>query len=847
MDHSGGSRNFCALKTNFMSFLKKIFGDSNEKYIKNLSPVVEKINSFSADFEGLSNEQLKEKTKEFKERLSGGQTLDDILPEAFALVREAAGRTLGQRHFDSQLIGAIALHQGKIAEMKTGEGKTLTATLAMYLNALEGKGAHLITVNDYLARRDAVWMGQIYGFLGLTVSCLNNEQTFVYDPEYKKPEENKEAMRDELGGFFVVEDYLRPCTKKEAYACDITYGTNNEFGFDYLRDNMIYDTSEALAQNFNFAIVDEVDSILIDEARTPLIISGVLPEPPEGYYKFSKIAQELSKPADYEIEEKSKSIKFTEVGEDNISKTLGFDPWQEVDFKTIHRLENALKAKEFHRLDREYVVRNNEIVIVDEFTGRLMPGRRWSEGLHQAIEAKEHVFGNPGVEVRPESVTLATVTFQNLFRKYKKLSGMTGTGQTSAEEFDKVYKVDVVSIPTNKAVQRKDVADKIFKTEQGKLKAVVKEIKVRHEKKQPVLVGTRSIDKSEYVGKLLEIEGIKHEILNAKNHEKEAQIIAQAGQPGAVTIATNMAGRGVDIILGGNPPKEEDAKSVREAGGLYVIGTERHEARRIDNQLRGRSGRQGDPGESCFFVSLEDDLMRIFGGESVKNMMESLNFPEDEPIESGLISKSIESAQSKVEAANFDSRKYLLEYDDVMNAHREYFYRKRRKAVESTLEDLIKDLKDIASKVGIEEKVIDEKITQIEEGKRHFTVRFVYLKVMDSLWIEHLETMHHLRESVGIRAFGQLDPVIEYKREGKQAFDRLVNTMSASILDSFLAIKTALKEEEAKTEMAEAKITNSGSVSPKKANNIKGFEGVNRNDPCPCGSGKKFKKCHGSD
>ncbi|MFA5165773.1 MAG: preprotein translocase subunit SecA [Candidatus Paceibacterota bacterium] len=829
-----------------MNFFTKLFGNKNEELVSKVLPLVERINSLESGLIKLSDLELKNKTQEFRSRLKDGQSLDEILPEAFAVVRETSKRTLKKRHFDCQLIGGIFLHRGHVVEMKTGEGKTLTATLAMYLNALEGKGAHLVTVNDYLARRDAVWMGQIYNFLGLTVSCLNNEQTFIYDPEYKKPEENKENLRDELGGFYVVEDYLRPCSKKEAYGCDITYGTNNEFGFDYLRDNMIYDCSEALAQNFNFAIVDEVDSILIDEARTPLIISGVLPEAPEGYYKFAKVAKDLVKPSDYEIDEKSKSLKFTQSGEDNVTRILGFDPWQEVDFKTIHRLENALKAKEFHRLDREYVVRNNEIVIVDEFTGRLMPGRRWSEGLHQAIEAKEHVFGSPSVEVRPESVTLATVTFQNLFRKYKKLSGMTGTGQTSAEEFDKVYKVDVVSIPTNQPVQRKDVSDKIFKSEQGKLKALLREIKNRHGKKQPILVGTRSIDKSEYLGKMLEVEGIRHQILNAKNHEKEAQIIAQAGSPGAVTIATNMAGRGVDIILGGNPPKEEDAKTVKDSGGLYVIGTERHEARRIDNQLRGRSGRQGDPGESCFFVSLEDDLMRIFGGEAVKNMMESLKFPEDEPIESSLISKSIESAQSKVEAANFDSRKYLLEYDDVMNAHREYFYRKRRKTVEANLEDLVKDLIEIGGKAGVDSKIIDEKISQIEESKRLFTVRFVYLKVMDSLWIEHLETMHHLRESVGIRAFGQLDPIIEYKREGKQAFDRLVNTMSASILDSFLAIKTALKEEEAKTEMEEAKNIFQGSPEPKKFNNIKGFEGVNRNDPCPCGSGKKFKKCHGA-
>lgn len=811
-----------------MSFLSKLFGDANQNLINSVKPVIEKINSLEPDFEKLTDGQIKAKTDEFRERLKKGETLDDILPEAFAVVREASKRTLDKRHFDCQLMSGIFLHRGYTVEMKTGEGKTLTATLPVYLNAIEGKGVHLVTVNDYLASLHTAWMGQIYHFLGLSTSCLNNQKTFLYDPEYKKHSVEEEHDRDELGGFLVAADFLKPCTKKEAYAADITYGTNNEFGFDYLRNNMSYSTREELRQEFNYAIVDEVDSVLIDEARTPLIISGVLPEEPEGYYKFAQLVSQLSKGKDYELVEKSKATTFTEQGEDKIVKILGNDPWQDADFKTVHRIENALKAKEYYIKDKEYVVQQGEIIIVDEFTGRLMPGRRWSQGLHQAIEAKEHVFGDASVSVRPESVTLATVTFQNLFKKYNKLSGMTGTGMSSAEEFDEVYKMDTVAVPTNKPVIRKDKSDKIFKNEQGKFKAVVKDIKERYKKGQPVLVGTRSIDKSEKLGKFLTMEGINHQILNAKKHEQEGQIIAQAGKPGQVTIATNMAGRGIDIILGGNPAKEGDADKVKQAGGLYVIGTERHDSRRIDDQLRGRSGRQGDPGESCFYVSLEDDLMRIFGGVRIQEFMTSFDIPEDEAIESGLVTKSIESAQAQVEGSNFDARKYLLEYDNVMNAHREKIYTMRKNILHSTDDELKKILIDISVKNEKTEKEVQDKLEEIPEEKRMFTVRFILLKVIDELWTRHLEAMNHLKESVGIRAYGKLDPIIEYKNEGHKMFKRLLIEIDYSITEGFFSIKGNVEVKQEEKKVATEK-----------------YDGVGRNDLCPCGSGKKYKKCCG--
>jgi len=806
-----------------MSFLSKIFGDSNEKYIRSLEPIVEKINSYSADFEKLTEEQLKEKTKEFKQRLAGGESQDGILPEAFALVREASGRSLGQRHFDSQLIGGIVLHQGKIAEMKTGEGKTLTATLAAYINALGGKGVHIVTVNDYLAKRDMVWMGQIYDALGLSTGCIVNESGYLYDKNFKNQAED--IQRDIVGSFKVVEDFLKPVSRKAAYAADITYGTNHEFGFDYLRDNMVVDVSQEVQRGFNFAVVDEVDSILIDEARVPLIISGQGDEATDKYYTFAKIVSPLQKGEDFEIDEKLKSVNFTDQGQNKVIKSLGFDPWMQNDIITTHQLESALRAKSLFLRDRDYAVKDGEILIIDEFTGRILPGRRWSGGLHQAVEAKE------GVKVNPESLTMATITFQNYFRMYEKLSGMTGTAATSAEEFDKVYKLDVVPIPTNKPVQRKDFPDKVFKTESGKFQAIVKEIEELHKKGQPVLVGTRSVEKNEFLGKMLEIRGVPHNILNAKNHEREGQIIAQAGKKGAVTIATNMAGRGVDIILGGNPPTIQESGEIKNLGGLHVIGTERHEARRIDNQLRGRSGRQGDPGSTQFFVSLEDDLMRIFGADRIKNLMTTLNIPEDEPIQAKMVSGAIESAQSKIEGFNFDARKHLLEYDDVMNKQREIVYKKRAEFLQA--ENLKDKIIEIAQKLQPQENNLVEKLEAKEKEVGSEQMRqiekFVCLRVLDILWQSHLSYMEHIKDSVRLRAYAGRDPLVEYKSEARRAFLQLLDAMDADIIDNIL--KAGITKPQNQTQQRQTIIENK--------------KEPGRNDPCWCGSGKKFKRCHG--
>ncbi len=847
-----------------MSIIRKIFGDANEKYLKKLEPIVEKINSFEPKFEKFSDTQLKEKTKEFKQRLGKGESLDDILPEGFALVREAGKRTLNQRHYDVQLIGGIVLHQGKIAEMKTGEGKTLAATLPVYLNALSGKGVHVVTVNDYLTRRDTIWMGQIYHLLGLSVGCITHETAYVYDSEYK-PENSKSQIpndkqiqnskfkiqnserdeeRDLIGGFKVVESYLRPVERKEAYLADIIYGTNNEFGFDHLRDNMVYDLKEKSQRDFHYAIVDEVDSILVDEARTPLIISAPSGESTEKYYQFSKIAEQLKKDEDYEIDEKMKAATFTEPGQNKVIGYLKTDPWAENDIATTHQLEAALKAKTLFQKDKDYVIKEGQVIIVDEFIGRLMPGRRWSGGLHQAVEAKE------GVKVQQESRTFATITFQNYFRMYEKLAGMTGTAATSAEEFDKVYKLEVIIIPTNKPLVRQNLSDRIYKSLNGKFEAVVKEIKARHEKGQPVLVGTVSIEKNEYLGKLLERQGIPHQILNAKHHEKEGEIIAQAGKYGAVTIATNMAGRGVDIILGGNPPDSEEQKKVIESGGLHIIGTERHEARRIDNQLRGRSGRQGDPGSSQFFVSLEDDLMRIFGGDKIKRLMETMKIPEDQPIEAKMISKAIESAQSKVEGMNFDARNHVLEYDDVMNKHREVFYKKRKEVLEKShpvirpgapsddgaepreQEDLRSYVLNIIKKSGFSEKDYDKREKEVGHDNMRKIEKIVCLRVLDTLWIEHLENMAHLRDSVRLRAYGQQDPLVEYKSEGHKMFQRLLETIDLSIANAIF-----------KAELKKQPISEPISAPLYVASAGKGRQKVGRNQPCPCGSNKKYKKC----
>jgi len=824
-----------------MSIINKIFGDANENYLKKLQPIVEKINLLEKNYESLSDEKMKEKTLELKERLNppagGGETLDEILSEAFALVREASKRTLKQRHFDCQLIGGIVLHQGKISEMKTGEGKTLAATLPMYLNALEGKGCHLVTVNDYLARRDSVWMGQIYHALGLSVGCLNHEQSFLYEPDYKKPaqgeekkissspfavaREEKEKMRDELGSFYIVEDFLRPCSRKEAYLADITYGTNNEFGFDYLRDNMVYEISQQVQRGFNFAIVDEVDSILIDEARTPLIISAPDVESSKWYEEFARIIPKLDSKIDYEIDEKMKAVTLTESGINKIEKILGAkNIYEEKGIKYLHHLEQALRAEALFKRDRDYVVKDGEVIIVDEFTGRLMPGRRWSGGLHQAIEAKERV------QVKPESLTLASITFQNYFRMYKKLSGMTGTAATSAEEFDKVYGLEVIIVPTNKPMIRKVISDRIYKTIDGKLKALVREIEERHKKGQPILVGTTSIEKNEYLGKLLDREGISHQILNAKHHEGEGQILAQAGKLGTVTIATNMAGRGVDIILGGNPQNPEEAKKVIELGGLHVIGTERHEARRIDNQLRGRAGRQGDPGSSQFFVSLEDDLMRIFGGDRIKSLMSVLKIPEDEAIEANLVSRVIEDAQSKIEGLNFDLRKHVLEYDDVLNKHREVIYKKRREMLE--IKDWKSQIESFIKKPD-EKKALEGKEKELKENFNPIA-KLITLRNLDMLWMDHLENMEYLRDSVRLRAYGQQDPLVEYKNEGHKMFRGLLSTIESSIINTILRVSLQ--------SVGEKKI---GLATEAQRSGAK----VGRNDPCSCGSGKKYKKCHG--
>ena len=816
-----------------MSIFKKIFGDPSQKFVKELGPIVDKINSLEDVFKAFSDEQIKDKTKELKNQLTQGKTLDDILTEAFALVREASRRTLNQRHFDVQLVGGIVLHQGKIAQMRTGEGKTLTATLPAYLNALEGKGVHLITVNDYLAKRDMVWMGQIYNALGLSVGCITHEGGFLYDPNHKQ----EDSQRDVVGGFKVVEDFLRPTIKREAYGADITYGTNHEFGFDYLRDNMAYELSKKSQRGHSFAIVDEVDSILIDEARVPLIISGQSEDSTEKYRQFTKIVEPLVRgesednSGDYIIDEKLKNVSFTEAGQEKVVKRLGLDPWAENDITSTHQLESALKAKTLFQKDRDYVVKNDEVIIIDEFTGRMLPGRRWSQGLHQAIEAKE------GVRIQPESTTLATITFQNYFRLYKKLSGMTGTALTSAEEFDKVYKLEVVVIPTHKITQRKDLEDKIFKSEAGKLKAVIKEIKELHQKGQPVLVGTRSVEKNEYLGKLLDLEGIPHQILNAKNHEREGEIIAQAGKKGGVTIATNMAGRGVDIILGGNPPNPEDITLVKEIGGLHVIGTERHEARRIDDQLRGRSGRQGDPGSTQFFVSVEDDLMRVFGGDRIKGLMSALKVPEDEPIQAKMISSTLESAQAKIEGFNFDTRNHLLEYDDVMNKHREVIYKKRDEILSADNTGLQEKVFEILKKNESESKDLKEKMEAKREelGQDQFcqVIKFIYLRVLDMLWQEHLSNMEHMRDSVRLRAYGGKDPLVEYKNEGRRLFKQLLDQLDFEVVDNILRSGNQ-NQVKAPSKMVQQLVSNESEVKDGE---------VGRNDPCPCGSGKKYKKC----
>lgn len=831
-----------------MSLISKIFGDANARYVKSLQPVVDRINSLESEFEKLSDDELKDKSRELRDRTSTGETLDDLLPEAFAAVREAAKRTLGQRHFDVQLMGGIVLHQGKIAEMRTGEGKTLVATLPAYLNALESKGVHIVTVNDYLARRDAAWMGQIYNALGMSVGCINHDATYIYDASHTTKEEDKE--RDAEGSFKVVYEFLRPVSRRQAYEANITYGTNNEYGFDYLRDNMAYEPSAMVQRSdgHHFAIVDEVDSILIDEARTPLIISAPDEDSGKLYQTFAKIVPHLKREEDYTVDEKQRAVSITEQGIEKVEKQLGTgNIYEEGDVRYVHHLEQALKAHVLFQRDKDYVVKNGEVIIVDEFTGRLMPGRRWSEGLHQAVEAKE------GVQIQKESRTLATITFQNYFRLYKKLAGMTGTAQTSAEEFNKVYKLDVVSVPTNKPAIREDLPDRIYKNEKGKFLAVAKEIKERHEKGQPVLIGTVSIEKNEMLSMLLEREGIPHNILNAKQHEKEAELHAQAGRLGAVTVATNMAGRGVDIILGGNPPSQEEAGQVRQLGGLHVIGTERHEARRIDNQLRGRAGRQGDPGSSQFFVSTQDDVIRVFGGDRLHNIMETLGVGDDDVIENKFISRAIEQAQSKIEGHHFDSRKYVLEYDDVINKHRTAIYKLRKEILFS------KNNKELALGwlanyiEGAPEKY-DQREKELGEENMRKIEKLVLLRVIDQFWMDHIEQLDHLRQSVQLRGYGQRDPLVEYKIEAHRLFQQLEEAIKAQFTDLIFKVElmqqprtVRIEEQRPDIESSHKHIQTGQQVINEPAHRIPSpeFANVGRNDPCPCGSGKKYKKCHG--
>ncbi len=830
-----------------MSVLSKIFGDANERYINKIRPLLEEVNSFEEQISKLSDDELKSKTEDFKNQFLKDASLDEILPEAFAAVRETAKRTLKQRHFDEQILGGIALHQGKIAQMATGEGKTLTATLSAYLNAIPHSAGdkkatvHIITVNDYLARRDTVWMGQIYQFLEITVGCVNSDGSYIYDPLHgsnlksqisnlKNNEQKLDEIRDTQGAFKIVHEFLRPATKKDAYSCDIVYGTNTEFGFDYLRDNLVGDLSQVISPGRAFAIVDEVDSILIDEARTPLIISMPDAESPKLYDTFAKIVPRLKENEDYNVDLKMRTTVITETGLNKVEKMLGMDNiYEERGIKYVHHLEQALRAEALFHKDKDYVVKNGEVIIVDEFTGRLLQGRRYSEGLHQAIEAKE------GVKVQQESRTLATVTFQNFFRLYNKLAGMTGTAATSAEEFYKVYNLGVVIVPTHKPMIRKNLPDRIYKTEEAKFKAVVKEIKERHDKGQPVLIGTISIENNEKLSQMLSREGIKHEVLNAKQHEREAAIHAQAGRFEAVTVATNMAGRGVDIILGGNPQNPEEAKKVIDLGGLHVIGTERHEARRIDNQLRGRSGRQGDPGSSQFFASLEDNLLKIFGGERIKNLMNTLNIPEDQPIKAGLVSRAIESAQTKIEGFNFDARKHVLEYDDVMNQHRSLVYKKRQEILSGISRDEILELLKNQSSEGNVEDLYNQKEKELGPELMRQVEKLVMLNTLDNLWMNHLEDMEYLRDSVRLRAYGQRDPLVEYKNESRKLFKDLLANFEAQVATIILKVQPPRDAGRASPVIA------GGPPKPAGA----GFSNVGRNDPCPCGSGKKYKKCHG--
>jgi preprotein translocase subunit SecA len=744
-----------------MSFLDRFFGPSYERELAALAPTVAAINAHEAETVKLTDGELVARTQLLKERVVDGESLEEIMVEAFALVRESSKRTMGMRHFDVQLLGGILLHQGKITEMRTGEGKTLVGTLPAYLNALKGDGVHVVTVNDYLARRDGVWMGQIYSALGLTVGIINGSGSYLYDPNHS----DKDAERDETGSFKIVYEFLRPCTRKEAYAADITYGTNSEFGFDYLRDNIEFEAEHVRQRGHHYAIIDEIDSILIDEARTPLIISAPAADSENLYDLFASIARNLRKEEHYTVDEKLRSATLTDAGIEAAEKMLGVENiYTDKGIKYVHHLETAVKAKALYNADKEYVVRDNEVVIVDEFTGRMQPGRRWSDGLHQAVEAKE------GVQIQRESRTYASVTYQNYFRMYDKLAGMTGTAMTSQEEFYTVYKLEVVPVPTHRPVKRTDLNDLIFQNEEGKFTAIINRVKEVNATKQPLLIGTASIESNERLSVALTKAGVKHEMLNAKNHEREGEIIAGAGRLGAVTLATNMAGRGVDIKLGGPLATEAEAAAVKELGGLFVLGTERHEARRIDNQLRGRSGRQGDLGTTQFFVSMEDSLMRIFGGARVQRLMGTFGIPADQPIEMKMISRQLESAQTRIEGFHFDARKQVLAYDDILNQQRIATYARRRKLLIGDKDEVAEVLSELVALGDEAAAVVEAK--RAELGEEQFLQLFqrLALQMIDTLWVEHLEVMNYTRNSVNLRAYGQRDPLVEYRTEGTRLF-----------------------------------------------------------------------------
>lgn len=770
-----------------MQFLDQFFGPSYEKILKEIQPTVTKINELESKYASLSDAEIISAVEGLKKQAQES-SLEEILPDSFALTREVSKRTLGLRHYDVQLIGGVLLHQGKITEMRTGEGKTLVGTLPAALNALTGKGVHVITVNDYLARRDAVWMGQIYAGLGLTLGVVNHDASYLYDAGHKEVD----AARDVEGSYKVFYEFLRPCSRKEAYAADITYGTNSEFGFDYLRDNIEFEAHRLRQRGHVYAIVDEIDSILIDEARTPLIISAPAQDSEDLYTVFAGIASKLKEEEHFILDEKLKAATLTDAGIEAAERMLGIENiYTDRGIKYVHHLETAVRAKGLYTRDKEYVVRDGEVVIVDEFTGRLQPGRRWSDGLHQAVEAKE------GVAIQRESRTYASITYQNYFRMYTKLSGMTGTALTSEEEFYSVYKLEVVPVPTHRKSARRDGNDQIFQTTKGKYEAVIRKVKEVSATGQPVLIGTASIDTNESLSIALTSAGVKHEMLNAKNHEREGEIIAEAGKKGRVTLATNMAGRGVDIKLGGTHATAEEAEEVIKLGGLFVLGTERHEARRIDNQLRGRAGRQGDPGETQFFVSMEDQLMRVFGGDKIKGLMGSFGIPEDQPIENKMISKQLEAAQSRIEGFHFDSRKQVLAYDNVLNQQRQVVYDRRHKLLLGAPEEVEAVLQEVIAILPETEAAIEAKKAEYGEGQWNELIRRLCLQMIDILWVEHLEVMQSTRSSVNLRAYGQRDPLIEYRKEGMRLFKEMQEAVLHRIAEVIPKLQPeALEKEE---------------------------------------------------